>query len=242
MVIGKFEVGKLSVAKQCKIVTGMLLLAASPTSASANNLCPRVFPNPDMEIVKVRPLPNDEWGVSYFGPGFAGEQAVTEGNPKFQFGLIDWYRCDVTNPPPPTVQELKEFAKLIQKLGPTDTQYRPLTSKAGNWDEKIAQLAEPSKKPADTPLKSVNEEIEQPPAEFSSGVANVYIVAVAELDNDSGLSKFGLLKRDLIVGSDDITFKSEADATEKIKSINQNIIKTLNVVRQGKFVILTKVP
>ena len=113
-----------------------------------------------------------------------------------------------------------------------------MTSKAGNWDEKIAQLdVRPEKLAAVIPARP---EKQPSPAvdEYATGTASIYVVAVKDNTSAGALSGYSLLKNDLIFGLNNIAFKSETDAQERTKSANINIANVLNVVRQGKYLVL----
>lgn len=124
----------------------------------------------------------------------------------------------------------------------TDTEYRPLTSEPSPWGQKATEAA----KTQVGENQSVDAATEPAGAgkalQLSSGTANVIVLSVPDFPLSGLLEKAGLLSRDLIVGINDITFKSESDANQLITSLETNKTYVFNVVRQGKYLNLTYRP
>lgn len=213
--------------------------------------CPKVAPQSGIEVVSVRPVPGNQWVVRYLArTGASGkskpQEVVVNQNTNLSpaIGKLSWQSCQAASSKPQAISapktEFEQFTDLLKVIGPTDTIARPLTSKPSTWGEKAAEatIARSAKKePAAAPQVIQVPGLSQ---SLSHGVADMFVIAVQNVEPDSTLQKYGLLKRDLVIGLDHITFKSEADANAKILELEGGSSSVVNIVRQGRYLNLTR--
>jgi hypothetical protein len=237
------------------LLSTICILVNPTTSAFAASSCPKVSPASGVEIVSVRPLPGEKWMVRYVTRDKESTRPATkevllsQGSKLASFiGNLSWQSCDVEPRKAQVISgpktKMDTLMDLISAAGPTDTQARPITSKPSTWGQKAAEAAEATKPLAydsgrgeDLPASIVEKQLGS-----TAGVANVFIMAVQNVEPGDRLDKFGLVPRDLIIGVNNVAFNSETDASEKIGKLDTGFSDLLNIVRKGRFLNLTRKP